>query len=274
MKKFKLVLADNDGTLVNDKREMTARTKEVLEKLHEQGYLFGLASGRGYYDLKTYPEKWGLSFIPEVFVCYNGAELKDNINDRIFQYSFLQPEQIRQVIELCNTLGLNPHVFHDQLALVREVDDLTQKSMDRNVKQVVRVVEDDSEFYSRQTAKVLYRLSLEGMAAFEKFLEDKSIPGVIGYKTQPHVYEFVSENTRKSFAIRQFCEMHDISLDEVIAFGDTSNDNDMLACCYGVCMANGSPDTKAVSKEITRYTNNEDGFADYVEQHLLQEDDQ
>ena len=55
-----------------------------------------------------------------------------------------------------------------------------------------------------------------------------------------------------------------------MAFGDTTKDNDRLACCYGVCMANGSEDTKAFSKDVTRYTNNENGVGDYIERHLLQ----
>ena len=75
MKKFKLVLCDNDGTLVDDERVLTPRAKRAIERLHEEGYLFGIASGRTYEDLSAYPGKWGLDFDFDVYVCLNGAQL-------------------------------------------------------------------------------------------------------------------------------------------------------------------------------------------------------
>ena len=46
MKEIKLVVCDIDGTLITDKREFTPKTKEVIERLHAHGVLFGIASGR------------------------------------------------------------------------------------------------------------------------------------------------------------------------------------------------------------------------------------
>lgn len=43
----------------------------------------------------------------------------------------------------------------------------------------------------------------------------------------------------------------------------------MLECCYGVCLVNGSDDTKALAKEITKYTAEEDGLAIWIEENLL-----
>ena len=52
-----------------------------------------------------------------------------------------------------------------------------------------------------------------------------------------------------------------------MAFGDTSNDNEMLkvAGC-GVCMINGTDDTKACANAITTYDNDHDGLAIYLEE--------
>ena len=52
-----------------------------------------------------------------------------------------------------------------------------------------------------------------------------------------------------------------------MAFGDTSNDNDMLkvAGC-GVCMINGTDDTKASANAITKHDNDHDGLAIYLEE--------
>ena len=46
MSQIRLVIADVDGTLVNDHRELSNYTKKTIERLHEEGILFGVASGR------------------------------------------------------------------------------------------------------------------------------------------------------------------------------------------------------------------------------------
>ena len=59
-------------------------------------------------------------------------------------------------------------------------------------------------------------------------------------------------------------------MEEVLAFGDTSNDNEMLkASVWGVCLCNGSEDSKAAANAITEKSNNEDGFAWYMKQHFF-----
>jgi len=45
-KKISLLLADVDGTLVNSKKRITARTKAAIEKVHEAGIKFAVTSGR------------------------------------------------------------------------------------------------------------------------------------------------------------------------------------------------------------------------------------
>ena len=46
MKDLRLVLCDIDGTLIVTGQPLSARTKDVLNRLHEHGVLVGIASGR------------------------------------------------------------------------------------------------------------------------------------------------------------------------------------------------------------------------------------
>ena len=41
-------------------------------------------------------------------------------------------------------------------------------------------------------------------------------------------------------------------------------------CGFGVCMINGTQDTKDLSDAITELPNEQDGFADYVKKHILE----
>ena len=49
--KYKLVVLDLDGTLTNSKKEITARNRETLIRIQEQGVRLVLASGRPTYGI-------------------------------------------------------------------------------------------------------------------------------------------------------------------------------------------------------------------------------
>lgn len=269
MKRFRLVLADNDGTLINDNHELTERTREALEKLHEKGYMFGLASGRTVADLKTFSKNWGLSFDFDMIIGVNGAELWDGFDNKLYQKNFIKPDKIKEIYKRIEPFDYTVQFIRDDKYYFNRLDEFSMASMSRNGQQKARVLAKIDDLWADSVSKILVRLPAEKMPEFEQHFRENPIEGTVSYKTQPFIYEFMMEGTDKTNAMKDFCQIHDIPLEEVISFGDTSNDNGMLRDSYGVCLLNGSDDTKAVSKEITEYDNNHDGFARYVEKYLL-----
>lgn len=64
--------------------------------------------------------------------------------------------------------------------------------------------------------------------------------------------------------------MTNLDIKKVVSFGDTTNDNEMLQVAgWGVCLANGSADTKMVADDITVLDNDHDGLAAYIEEKYL-----
>lgn len=86
----KLVICDIDATLVNEKKELTPRTKEALIKLHEKGIYFGIASGRPADELKRNKEYWDLPFDFDFVVGMNGAELWDGVHQKFYSYFMMK----------------------------------------------------------------------------------------------------------------------------------------------------------------------------------------
>lgn len=86
----KLVICDIDATLVNEKKELTPRTKEALIKLHEKGIYFGIASGRPADELKRNKEYWNLPFDFDFVVGMNGAELWDGVHQKFYSYFMMK----------------------------------------------------------------------------------------------------------------------------------------------------------------------------------------
>lgn len=268
---FKLIITDHDGTLVNDERKLLPQTRETLERLHAQGYLFGLASGRTVADAKTFPSKWSLSFDFDVIIGLGGGEIWDGVHQRLQKGKQLRPSVVKEIVELLAPFDLSISIIYpDGRHLVSKMDRFTKESMYRNPNDRYEFPKDLSALWQEEAPKVLCRIDEERMPQLEAYVKAHPSPHYWGFKTRPDIYEFMDPENTKSNGLRKVCRLLDISLEEVMAFGDTTNDNDLLACCYGVCMANGSEDTKAFSKDVTRYTNNENGVGDYIERHLLQ----
>ena len=70
----------------------------------------------------------------------------------------------------------------------------------------------------------------------------------------------------KAKALLALCKHLHIHPDEVAAFGDSNNDDEMLASVkYGVAMDNALPQTKASASYVTK-TNDEDGIVHFLNQ--------
>ena len=269
----KLLLFDNDGTLINDDRQLTKRTKDALEALHSKGYLLGLASGRTYENLSTYPKEWGLSFDFDVYIGQNGAELYDGVHHTHTIENYLTREQIIDICLKVEAFDVNGicaiQTFDDEHVYVYHCNEIVKQSFARNRIHEAVFCDDVEDMAKVKTTRVMIRIPEEHMAELEDYLAKHQNPTYTGYKTQPFVYEFVDIKTKKGHGVSMLQKAFGFKKNQIMSFGDTSNDNSMIEATYGVCMANGSYDTKALAKEITRYTNNEDGLADYLETHLL-----
>ena len=270
MKNIKMVVADVDGTLVETGKPLPEVNRLAIEKLYEKGILFGIASGRNVYDVSRLPERWGLSRGFDIIIGMNGSELYDGLQQKQFDYYKLSTETIKKIVVMMRPFHLNPFIYYKDGMKLTELDEKSEASSKRNHMPRYQA-KDDSELWEQENAKVLFRTPEEMVPEVKKFVEQHPDPNYKLVQTQPTMLEFVDPRTRKSFALEQFCRMHDIALDEVVSFGDASNDNDLLAASYGVCLLDGADETKAVSQEITEIGCQEGGFADWLNKRLFNE---
>ncbi|MBQ8117629.1 MAG: HAD hydrolase family protein [Lachnospiraceae bacterium] len=88
--------------------------------------------------------------------------------------------------------------------------------------------------------------------------------------TDEYWYKFTKKNVTKENAIIKMCEILEISLMDVTAFGDDLADIGMLKLCgLSVAMGNALDEVKAVA-DITIGTNDEDGIAEYIKNLIME----
>ncbi len=269
---IRLVVADIDGTLTNNKRILTDVTKKTIDQLIEKGIFFGLASGRCVDNqVMHYYKEWGFKKQFDILIGMNGAQLYDGINNKRYDYHSLSKEDVREICELVKPLDVNPFVYDDGNMVCLKEDEATVASSSRNEMPFI-VSPDGSLIFNKDRPKLMIRVDEDKMEALEKYIEEnkKEKATYRTVKTQRTMLEFIDYRTNKGDALVNFCQLNNIDLKDVMTFGDISNDNELLEVAgVGVCMINGSDETKAYADDITEKSNDEDGFAHYLQEKVL-----
>ena len=264
----KLILCDVDSTLTVHHQPITKRTRETILALQANGYGFGLASGRPVDALQTMLTSWGIDHV-DIIIGLNGAALWDGLSNRYEEYFLLKKEWLKEIVECMEPFHclVFKHVPGGVACTWADENIIVSSQMTHRT---YRIVEDIKEFYEEETPLLLFRTTKEKMPEIEAYLQQHPSPHYYAFKTQEDLLEFGDKNIRKSYALEKFCEYNHFDLADVVAFGDTTNDNDLLMTSgKGVCMLNGSPDTKKIADDITDKVCEEDGWADYIEKHYL-----
>lgn len=85
--KYKMVVADADGTLLNDKKEITAATKSSIKKFRNIGGIFTLATGRGILSATPYINELNID-VPVIL--FNGCIIYDPVNKKYYMKNIFQ----------------------------------------------------------------------------------------------------------------------------------------------------------------------------------------
>lgn len=265
---IKLIVCDIDHTLVVKHQMLSQRAKNVIQLLHKHGIYFGIASGRSLEEIKRIVKRWDLNTV-DFIIGMNGSILYDTYNHQEYSYFKLKKEWIKEIMGIMTKFPCNPLIYDHDTMLCRELDEVVKASC-QSAEMKPLIAKNDSDFYQHENAKIMFRVHENQMEAIEYALNQHKMEHYHAFKTQSTLIEFCDSRVSKAYALEKFCELNTISLKEVMAFGDTSNDNTMLEISgIGVCMKNGSEDTKAIADMITEKNCAEDGWADFMETNFI-----
>lgn len=268
---IKLILCDIDGTLLTTGNPLGERTRYSINKIREMGIWFGLSSGRTVDELHKTTRSWGYEEDFECLIGVNGAQLYDGISKQFFNYFDMKPEWIKAVLDFMRPFNLNPYVYTADTTVYLYEDENVERARQRAMRKVIVANGDERMLYEGiEVPKILYRMPVELVPAVME-AGWKNCPAELykPIKTQDFMVEFAPSGADKAYAMDRFLERNNLTRDNVMSFGDNSNDNGMLeASGIGVCLKNGAEDTKACSDIITDLTCNEEGVADFLEKYF------
>jgi len=260
----RVVAADLDGTLLplllDGTQALTPLTIAAVRVLDQIGITTILVTGRMFRSAARYARDLGLD---GPVAAYQGALIREVGTGRLLHHDPLPLELTREILGLLEPRGHAVNLYvDDELYVARRSEEVDRYERLSGAK--ANVVGRLSIFLDRPTTK----MGVGGDPATIDVLlgELRAHFGgrLIAVKTWPFFLEMTSPTATKARALQVLGEHLGFDATQVLAFGDSYNDADMLAWAgTGVAMGEAPPEV-AASADITCEPVGDDGFARYL----------
>lgn len=270
---IKLLIMDIDGTLVNDQKQITEKTKKALMELQKHGVKLALASGRPAKGLIKMADQLNMNEYGGILISSNGAKAETMDGEVLFEKP-IPLELAHKVLEHLKQFDVHPMVEDGDYMQVNNVFNNQVRDGDR-VFNVIDYEAHGNGFLLKEShdlAKSVINAPCKILSAGDDtYLQEHWQEMEAPFRdeldcmfTAPFYFEYTNKNTNKGTAISHL----PYKKEEIAAIGDAQNDLPMLnAAGVGVAMGNAVDVTKQAADFITD-DNNHDGIASWIEEYF------
>lgn len=245
---IRLIASDMDGTLLDEHGEIPPETYDLILALREKGVHFAASSGRRFDRLCQFfaPVRDKMDF-----VAANGAQVY--VDGELVDREVFSHLGIRR---LAKTVGkfesLHMALFDDEKSFLLDDEDKFVREIDKDLPNAERI------WYLPEPDVSILKISIycedghvmDYAYALSRELGDEFLFAPSG----THWIDALQRGVNKATGIEQVMAHHGITRDEVMAFGDSMNDYEIIRFVgTGCAMANGRPALKAVANRVIGY---------------------
>lgn len=270
--KYKLLVLDVDGTLLNDEREISKRTLAALLKVQQMGVRIVLASGRPTYGLMPLAKTLELGNYGGFVLSYNGCQIIKAQNGEILFERRINPEMLPYLEKKARKNGFAIFTYHDDTLITDSPDNeyIKNEALLNNLK-IIREDEFSTAIDFAPCKCMLVSDKEKALIGLEQHWEKRLAGTLDAFRSEPYFLEVVPCGVNKANTLGALLEHLGVTREEVIAVGDGVCDVTMLQLAgMGVAMGHSQDSVKVCADHVTA-SNEEDGVALAVEKLILAE---
>lgn len=270
--KYKLLVLDVDGTLLNDEREISKRTLAALLKVQQMGVRIVLASGRPTYGLMPLAKTLELGNYGGFILSYNGCQIIRAQNGEILFERRINPEMLPYLEKKARKNGFAIFTYHDDTLITDSPDNeyIKNEALLNNLK-IIKEDEFSTAIDFAPCKCMLVSDKEEALIGLEQHWEKRLAGTLDAFRSEPYFLEVVPCGVNKANTLGALLEHLGVTREEVIAVGDGVCDVTMLQLAgMGVAMGHSQDSVKVCADYVTA-SNEEDGVALAVEKLILAE---
>lgn len=243
-KNIKLIALDMDGTLLTSANEITSATRQAIAQAMAQDIQVILSTGRWLGSCYTYATSLNLN---SYLVTANGGEIW-TMDKQLLERHLLEPKIVEKMWRLATHLGVNTWMV----------------TTDR----VYRDGEVPDNFYTHEWLK--FGCDTPDTDKLAKIIEELSYHEELELtNSMPTNIEVNPAGVHKASALERVCKELGITMDNVMAAGDSLNDMKMIQQAgLGIAMGNAQEAIKNAADVITD-VNDHNGVAKAIKKFAL-----
>jgi Cof subfamily protein (haloacid dehalogenase superfamily) len=261
----RLVLADVDGTLVTNEKELTARAIRAILRLGEANILFSITSGRPPKGMKMLIDALSLS---EPIAAFNGGVIFKS--DYSVIDSHLVPSAVAaEVLPFIRDHGLDSWLYTETDWYVRDPTAPHVAREQWTVQFPPTVVADFGPYLEHAAKIVGVSDDLQAVARCEQDLQAWGGTRLSAERSQPYYLDVTNVKANKGEVVRMLSQRLAIPPEQIATIGDQPNDMLMFEQSgVSIAMGNASQEVQQAATYVTT-SNEEEGFAQAMERFVL-----
>lgn len=259
MSRFKAIVLDLDGTLLDNKKRVSDANLQAIQKCYSLGFHIILATARPPRWVKEYVPSDLLSLGPIIY--YNGALIRNadlSLNQHFPIDEKLSKQILTHILSNINRYNISIESM-DSWFSIEHLDYSAFMSVRQNPQVITK-----EEFLKTPCTKILLTHYTNSHDFINEF---KDVVNIVETDTK-RLIQVMSKDVSKERAVASILNSLGCNLSDTIVFGDDYNDVDIFRTCgFPIAMGNAVPKLKNLAKYIT-VDNNNNGVAIGLE-HVL-----
>ena len=258
---YKLIAMDFDGTLLRDDKTISENTKNILKLYKDLGYLIVGVTARTLASIKEVVPVDIFNYL----IINNGVSIYNVNDDNMIYQGTIDINDAKDITneieEYCDQIDyVTDNIYYtylqkknSNLDFIKDIDNIDE--IEEEIARMNLFLKDKSkatDYYEQIKARY------KDINCF--IMQDSDSPNkwlVLNPK-----------DVNKANTLKELGRIENISLDEMIFFGDGLNDLEVMdSVGLSVAMGNALDEIKEKAKAITK-TNNEDGIVDFLDEKL------
>lgn len=263
---YKLICSDIDGTLLDKNRELSEMTISEIQRVSPVPFV--LISSRMPKGMRHLQKQLGNETAP--IIAYNGGLVLHN--NQVLHSAFIDNLVLETVIGLCQKTSIHLSLYFEDDWFVPAMDFWAEReSENTKVTPVVKSSESVLNQWKNEgngAHKMMCMGDEKEIDVLYQTLENSFSNEIMLYRSKPTYIEISHISVSKKTAIEVLLNScyTNISIKNVVAFGDNYNDIEMLkAVGLGVAVANAIEEVLQIANKITD-TNKNDGVAKVIQE--------
>lgn len=242
---YKMIVSDFYDTLVNKEESIDINTMLEIDRVRKNNVLFVVATSRLFRTIMDYNSSYIFS---DYIISYNGSYIYDCMKDKVIYQRKIPVSILKKLIKLKQFdlafLSLNETYY-------------TNKDYRYDYGYEIKDLNEFLEYEGKKIYEVIVHYKKKDEDEIIKYIKNLDVNYFFRKNGKDTYIEIVYNDIDKYEGVKMLASKLDISNDEIISIGASSNDYELIKNTFGICVANGEKEIKKISKAVT---SNKDTF--------------